>query len=193
MNLIPSKNDNNKTHENDIANDALNFDLNYLMNKPTKQELTAPQKDEHSGDDLLVDISENQENKNQEESSADDVSNLEIKVESAVKNEIKLSDIFVNLESIKPSSIPPLMALEEKNGLTVVFNFAKDKPREDVSVVVVTIISKNENSLKNILFQAVVPKVILNYFSITFKIYKIFISGVQIEITTPFSNRITSI
>lgn len=162
MNLIP-KHDNKET-DSPLPNEALNFDLNYLMNKPVQNELKIAKKDEHAADDLLVDITETEESKNQENSVAKDAINSlnnvrEVKAESNGKNEIKLSDIFVKLESIKPSCIAPYTALEEKNGLSVVLNFAKDKPRNDVSVVVVTIISKNENALKNILFQAVVPKV----------------------------------
>lgn len=49
--------------------------------------------------------------------------------------------------------------LEERNGITVVLHFAQDSPRPDVSVVVITTMSKNAKPLSNYLFQAVVPKV----------------------------------
>lgn len=171
MNLLP-KGD-MKINNKQLTNDVLNFDLNYLMEKP-KTESTIVKKEDNAVDDLLVDITENAnnddystnempatENNMHEQKTTDE---LNVVIEGAgntCKNEIKLSDIFVNLESIKPSSIPPVVALEEKNGLSVILNFAKDKPREDVSVVVVTILSKNESKLTNILFQAVVPKVCL--------------------------------
>lgn len=54
---------------------------------------------------------------------------------------------------------PPLTVIEERNGITVVLHFAQDSPRADVSVVVITTMSKNAKSLSNYLFQAVVPKV----------------------------------
>lgn len=77
------------------------------------------------------------------------------------KLEVKpLTDVSVTLESIKPSNIPPINVIEEKNGITVMLNFAKDTPREDVSVIVVTTLSKNPSPVTNYLLQAVVPKVI---------------------------------
>lgn len=54
---------------------------------------------------------------------------------------------------------PPLTVIEEKNGITVVLHFAQDSPRSDVSVVVITTMSKNTKLLSNYQFQAVVPKV----------------------------------
>lgn len=76
------------------------------------------------------------------------------------KNEVKsLSNIFVSLENIKPSCIPPINLIEEKNGVSVTIHVARDTPKEDVSVYVVTTLSKNPSPLTNYLFQAVVPKV----------------------------------
>lgn len=49
--------------------------------------------------------------------------------------------------------------IEEKNGISVILHFAQDSPRPDVSVIVVTTMSKNTKPLNNYLFQAVVPKV----------------------------------
>nr|XP_033328142.1 ADP-ribosylation factor-binding protein GGA3 [Megalopta genalis]XP_033328143.1 ADP-ribosylation factor-binding protein GGA3 [Megalopta genalis] len=73
--------------------------------------------------------------------------------------EIKpLSDINVSLHDIKPGINPPITVLEEKNGITVVLHFARDNPRQDVFIVVITTISKNLKPLGNYLFQAVVPK-----------------------------------
>ncbi|XP_021941879.1 ADP-ribosylation factor-binding protein GGA1 isoform X4 [Zootermopsis nevadensis] len=77
----------------------------------------------------------------------------------ARKVEVKpLTDISVPLENIRPGSLPPLTVLDEKSGITVILNFGKDSPRPDVSVIVVTTISKNSSPISNYLFQAVVPK-----------------------------------
>lgn len=57
--------------------------------------------------------------------------------------------------------IPPLTVLDEKNGISVVLHFAKDRPRPDVSVLVVTTLSKNQFPISNYQFQAVIPKVSL--------------------------------
>lgn len=82
------------------------------------------------------------------------------KTDETRKLEVKpLTDVSVTLESIKPSLIPPVAVIEEKNGISVTLYFAKETPRDDVSVVVVTTISKNLSPLTNYLFQAVVPKV----------------------------------
>ncbi|KAM0736756.1 ADP-ribosylation factor-binding protein GGA1 [Formica fusca] len=69
-----------------------------------------------------------------------------------------LTDITVNLEDIKPGINPPLTVIEERNGISVVLHFTQDSPRPDVSVVVITTMSKNAKPLNNYLFQAVVPK-----------------------------------
>ncbi|KMQ84509.1 adp-ribosylation factor-binding protein gga1 [Lasius niger] len=69
-----------------------------------------------------------------------------------------LTDIIVNLEDIKPGINPPLTVIEERNGISVVLHFTQDSPRPDVSVVVITTMSKNAKPLNNYLFQAVVPK-----------------------------------
>lgn len=73
--------------------------------------------------------------------------------------EIKpLTDINISLQDIKPGINPPMTVIEEKNGISVVLHFARDNPREDVFVVVITTMSKNSKPLSNYLFQAVVPK-----------------------------------
>ncbi|XP_071635254.1 ADP-ribosylation factor-binding protein GGA1 isoform X5 [Temnothorax longispinosus] len=73
--------------------------------------------------------------------------------------EIKpLTDITICLEDIKPGINPPLTVIEERNDISVVLHFAQDSPRLDVSVIVITTMSKNAKPLSNYLFQAVVPK-----------------------------------
>ncbi|XP_054716315.1 ADP-ribosylation factor-binding protein GGA1-like [Uloborus diversus] len=70
---------------------------------------------------------------------------------------LSLKDMFVPLESVQPGSLSPL-TLHEKNGLTVVIHFGKDSPHADVSVMVVSTMSKNSSPVKNVSFQAAVPK-----------------------------------
>lgn len=92
-----------------------------------------------------------------------------------------LADINVTLENITPGILcpafwynsrnlynengvsgatPALTVIEEKNGISVILNKAKDGPRADVSVIVVTTVSKNSKPLSNYLFQAVISKVL---------------------------------
>ncbi|ELU12059.1 hypothetical protein CAPTEDRAFT_52512, partial [Capitella teleta] len=69
-----------------------------------------------------------------------------------------LTDIFVALQSIQPGSEAPITPYD-RNGLKVVVHFAKDKPRDDVSVMVISIMSTNSSPVKNVSFQVAVPKV----------------------------------
>ncbi|XP_060083664.1 ADP-ribosylation factor-binding protein GGA1-like isoform X2 [Ylistrum balloti] len=71
---------------------------------------------------------------------------------------LSLADVFVPLEKIQPSAMAPVNAYD-RNGLKMVIHCAKDRPREDVSVMVVSVISTNTNPVKNFSFQAAVPKV----------------------------------
>lgn len=148
-----------KQPEETKLNSALDLDLNLLMEKPLI--VVEKKNDDSKQDDVLVNIGEDvtfaKENQVEEETL--------IKQQIKPKKELKISDIFVELEQIRPSSIPPLTVLDEKNGITVTLHFAKDKPREDVNVIVVTSVSKNELPLSNYLFQAVVPKVFVGVFT----------------------------
>lgn len=53
---------------------------------------------------------------------------------------------------------PPVSAYD-KNGLKVLIHVAKDRPREDVIVMVVSVLSTNTSPVKAFVFQAAVPKV----------------------------------
>lgn len=56
--------------------------------------------------------------------------------------------------------IPPKTVIDN-NGITVILHFTESLPRPDVTVIVITTMSKNSESLSNYLFQAVVTKVII--------------------------------
>ncbi|KAK0097803.1 hypothetical protein PV326_013644 [Microctonus aethiopoides] len=78
---------------------------------------------------------------------------------NCIDTEIKpLSDIHVTLEDIKPSSRSPITVINDKNSISLILNFADGSPRPDISVIVVTTMSKNSKALTNYLFQAVIPK-----------------------------------
>ncbi|KAK2587423.1 hypothetical protein KPH14_003136 [Odynerus spinipes] len=115
-----------------------------------------------NGDDALIDISQPCNDDKNVETSEDstlmkvnDVPAVSINCEPTIK---PLTDINVNLQDIKPGTNPPMTVIEEKNNISVVLHFAQDSPRPDVSVIVVTTMSKNKKPLSNYLFQAVVPK-----------------------------------
>ena len=52
----------------------------------------------------------------------------------------------------------PIVAYD-KNSIKIVFHVGKDRPRPDVIVVAVSIMSTNNSSVKAFTFQAAVPKV----------------------------------
>ncbi|XP_051899045.1 ADP-ribosylation factor-binding protein GGA1 [Pristis pectinata] len=83
-----------------------------------------------------------------------------LKSSSLSQQEISLTNVLVPLESIKPSSILPV-TVYDKNSFRVLFHFAKDPPpgQPDVLVVVTSMISTAPQTVKNIRFQAAVPKV----------------------------------
>ena len=55
------------------------------------------------------------------------------------------------------------MTAYDKNGLKILIHVAKDRPREDVSVMVVSVMSTNTSPVKGFVFQAAVPKVSLKF------------------------------
>ncbi len=55
-------------------------------------------------------------------------------------------------------SVQPLN-IYDRNGMKVVLHFGKDSPRDDVLVMVVSIMSVNETPVTKCTFQAAVPKV----------------------------------
>lgn len=140
--------------------DSLNLDLNYLLkplsNQNNHHEENLPSQD--TNDDFLVDISDEKMLDVQKTPEVD--SSKVSQQERNQKTDIKLNDIFVKLENIKPSNHPPLLMLAEKNRISASVHLAKDKPKDGVCVYVITTVSKNELPLSNYLFQAVVPKVI---------------------------------
>lgn len=83
-----------------------------------------------------------------------------------------LIDVSVSLESIKPSSIPSINVIKQKNGISVTIHVAQDTPREDVTVYVITSVSSNSSPINNYLFQAVVSKVKYKLFKIKFYIFR---------------------
>uniref|UniRef100_A0A8C4QAD4 GAE domain-containing protein n=1 Tax=Eptatretus burgeri TaxID=7764 RepID=A0A8C4QAD4_EPTBU len=73
--------------------------------------------------------------------------------------DISLANVFVPLESIKPSSSLPVTAYDG-HGLRVLLHFAREPPlgRSDVLVVVLSLLSTAPLPVQRLLFQAAVPK-----------------------------------
>ena len=73
--------------------------------------------------------------------------------------DVKLADLNVPISSIKPGKIPPMNLVEGgEDGISIVLHFGRDQPREHVTAIVVTIISKMTDPLTDFELKAVVPK-----------------------------------
>uniref|UniRef100_A0A8C7SPS9 Golgi-associated, gamma adaptin ear containing, ARF binding protein 1 n=1 Tax=Oncorhynchus mykiss TaxID=8022 RepID=A0A8C7SPS9_ONCMY len=72
--------------------------------------------------------------------------------------EMTLTDVFVPLESIKPSSLLPVTVFD-RHSLRVLFHFARDSlpSLADVLVVIISMLSSAPVPVSNILFQPSVP------------------------------------
>ncbi|XP_034749111.1 ADP-ribosylation factor-binding protein GGA1-like [Etheostoma cragini] len=73
--------------------------------------------------------------------------------------EVTLTDVFVPLESIKPSSLLPVTVFDG-HSLRVLFHFARDSPpsRPDVLVVIISMLSSAPVPVTNINFHTTAPK-----------------------------------
>lgn len=113
--------------------------------------------------DLGVPVAQTKSKNTQSSVSKDPIDSLLNKPDSKsnqMKNEVKpLTDIFITLPSVQPSTVPSVTAFEEQGGLSVVLHFCKNKPRPDVNVIVVSTTSKSSSPITEYKFQAVVPKV----------------------------------
>lgn len=137
--------------------ESLILDLNCLL-KPINEQYHDLDKNEpaqDTNDDFLVDINDE---KILEVQKGPKTKKTKTPQEQDQKIDIKLNDIFVKLENIKPSNHPPL-AILEKSGVSITLHLAKDQPKPAVNVYVITTVNKNEFPFSNYLFQAVVPKV----------------------------------
>ncbi|XP_053610118.1 ADP-ribosylation factor-binding protein GGA3 isoform X1 [Plodia interpunctella] len=169
--------------ETQMLNNGTMFDLDFFTKKSEeKQSPAAPTPLSPTPDDVMVDITDGATCiNNNVESPLDTILDLGLplddnrkcdNVESPVadkemerKDSIKksgdvkpLTDINVTLQSVQPSSVPPMTVFEEEGGLTVVLHFCKDKPRPDVNVIVVSTTNRNSSPIEDYKFQGVVPK-----------------------------------
>lgn len=68
-----------------------------------------------------------------------------------------MTDIKVTLDNIKPGKQAPVTVLDS-NDISVTLHFTENQPREDVAVVVVSVVSRNYQPVTNYVLQAVAPK-----------------------------------
>lgn len=81
-----------------------------------------------------------------------------------------LSEMSVDINTILPhETLLPRTILDEKNGLRITLNFAKDRPRDDVTVLVITTTNHNSESVSNYQFDASVSRVRIFEFKLMMK------------------------
>lgn len=75
-------------------------------------------------------------------------------------NELRpLSEINIDIEAIRPGAEPPKTIMDDQEGLKIVLHFAKDRPRDDVSVIVITTTNQNSQPISNYIFDVSISKV----------------------------------
>lgn len=85
---------------------------------------------------------------------------VEQTVNQTTNSNKRLADIVIDLNTIRPHDIhEPRCILDDKLGLKIILNFAKDKPRSDVAVLVITTTNQSHLPIKNYQFEASVSKV----------------------------------
>ncbi|KAJ0176499.1 hypothetical protein K1T71_007678 [Dendrolimus kikuchii] len=161
-------------HEPAPSNNGPIFDLDFFT-KPekTQEEIIMPTTPILTpNDDTMVDItipntSNNIINNNQDmdilnlgliNDNTKDIVNKDNEVKRDNLKVKPLTDINVTIQSVHPSKVQPLKLFEEEDGLTVILHFCKDKPRDDVNVIVISTTSKNSSPIDDYKFQSVVPK-----------------------------------
>lgn len=162
MNLLMKKSESKSNSSNNSVKQTcpLNFDLSLLMNPQSNTAIKVSEQKLSSDDSekCLVDVYDkkllSEGNSSPEDNSLKET--IENNSEKS-KMDVKLKDIHIELKDIRPSSIAPVTILD-KNQVFVTLHHAKDKPKEDVKVFVVTTVNKNELPLSSYLLQAVVPK-----------------------------------
>lgn len=77
-----------------------------------------------------------------------------------------LSNYNIEIDAITPGDSPPRIIMEETAGLKIILHFAKDRPRDDISVIVITTTNHNSIAINDYQFDASVSKVcVLRLFS----------------------------
>lgn len=69
-----------------------------------------------------------------------------------------LSEMSIDIEAIRPGAEPPKTIMDEQEGLKIVLHFAKDRPRDDVSVIVITTTNQNSQPISNYIFDVSISK-----------------------------------
>ncbi|ENN70431.1 hypothetical protein YQE_12935, partial [Dendroctonus ponderosae] len=173
MNLLTKINEVKKSQ---VQSQSAKVDLNYLLPNSKSASSSCSKSEENlsqldNSDDCLVDISEDKDTlsvlekdhglepcKDQKHVSNGTGLTTKEAEKDRMRPAIKLNDISMKLEDIKPSSGKSIVGLDDKNGLCILLHKAADAPKPLVAVYVVTTISRKALALQNYLFQAVAPK-----------------------------------
>ncbi|KAJ6635122.1 ADP-ribosylation factor-binding protein GGA1, partial [Pseudolycoriella hygida] len=88
----------------------------------------------------------------------DDVAIQQSSTNAADSVEKPLSNFHIEIDSITPSDIPPRIIMDDSPGLKIILHFAKDRPRDDISVIVITTTNHNSIAIRDYQFDASASK-----------------------------------
>lgn len=121
--------------------------------KPPSTEIVKNTFEKDANDDLAIITMINKET--YDKSILDAGGNATVQSKPSFKS---LAEIHIDLDCIQPSNEPPRVILDEDKGLKIMLNFAKDRPRDDVLVAVISTINYGSQAVKNFQFEASISK-----------------------------------
>lgn len=152
--------------------DSLVLGMKSKLMPQTSQEnehITNVVKTEEIKDDILLDSKSNKSNDDDDAILSDDVPGIPIPASPGIVNpssqnlvapkDVKsLAEITIDLDTIMPSNESPRTVMDEPEGLKIMLNFAKDRPRSDVAVIVISTINQGKQGITDFQFDASVKK-----------------------------------
>lgn len=137
-----------------ISNDDVMVDISVTPDAPNILDLSTPRE--------TFNINSPRETQTTSYINSTSTEHMNGKVKSKVEV-LPPTGILLKIESVSPSNVPPLTAYEDKDGVTVVFHFCKDRPRPDVNVIVISTTSRSSSEIKDFKIQCFVNKVKENF------------------------------
>lgn len=106
---------------------------------------------------------------------------------AASHEELPLSKLLIDVNTIQPGDEPPKTIHNDPAGLKIVLHFARDKPRDDVNLIVVNTTNQGSKSISKYNFDAIVSKVTTQFKKKTRILFLIF----KINLFLAMQNRCT--
>lgn len=130
-----------------------------VVSSPVKCETQISKNDEQDSDDVppLFPVDAGKETKLELS-----VNGLQKKTDDVPLDLRPLSDFTISIDAIEPANRPPIVVMDDPKGLKIILHFASNRPREDVSVIVITTMNQNVKPITEYIFDASISKVCWN-------------------------------